>query len=125
MSTPSNPSWRYGVYAFPLVPLLTVASYVGSRAMLSAMNDELWSFLAGFVLSVLSQWVAVIFALVVLATVTLDARALRKSGEWAPNTFVYGFAGLLHLFGVVLWMTYFVSIPALSYYVYQRRQHID
>lgn len=130
MSTPStdssttNPSWRYGVYVFPLAPLLSAISYVGSRTMLSAMNDELWSFLAGFVLSVLSQWLAVSFALVVLAAVVLDARALGTREAWEPNTFVYGFAGLVHLFGAVLWMAYLLSVPALGYYVYQRRQHV-
>ncbi|EJN59637.1 hypothetical protein [Halogranum rubrum] len=123
MSTPSNPSWRYGVYVFPLVPLLSATSYVGSRAMLSTMNDELWRFLAGFVLSVLGQWLAVVFAVVVLAAVVLDARALATRGAWTPNTFVYGFAGLVHLFGAVLWMAYLLSVPALGYYVYRRRQH--
>ena len=125
MSTPSNPPWRYGVYAFLLVPLLSAVSYVGLFAGVSGVQETPSVFLIGFALTVLSQWVAIVLALVVLTALVLDARALaeRDDEAWSPNPYLYGLCGLVHVAGAFLVAPYVLSVPALSYYVYRRRQY--
>lgn len=125
-SNTANPPWRYGVYAFLLVPLLSAVSYVGLFAGFSGVQETPSVFVIGLVLTFLSQWVAIILALVVFTALILDVRALaeRDDGEWTPNPYLYGVGGLVHVAGAFLVAPYVLSVPALSYYVYRRRQRV-
>ena len=76
-------------------------------------------------LTVFSTWLAVLLAVVVAVSVYMDARVLASRENWAPNQYVFGGIGLVHLAGAELLVLNLLSVPSLLYYVHQRRQHIS
>lgn len=129
MAESPNPSWRYGVALFPFAPLLSLIALGSLRAFISISVAESLTEtgvlvgLATFFLGVLSGWFAVLVAVAV--SVFLDARAFAPHPTWSPNHYVFGSVGLVHLAGTQLQVLYFLSVPSLLYYVYQRRQHVS
>ena len=124
---PSNPRWRYGVALFPLVPLAALGNVVGYRAFLEltvhGSGDETSALAAvlAFLLSAVVSWAGIVAALVVLAALVLDARALRRGdAAFSPRPAFAGFVGLVHLAAWVLAPLYVVSVPPLAYYTYRR-----
>lgn len=123
----STPRWRYGVALFPLVPLAALVNVVGYRAFLEPTvhgpggeTSALAAVLA-FLLSSLVSIAGVVAALVVLAALVLDARALRRGDAgFSPRPAFAGFVGLVHLAAWVLASLYVVSMPPLAYYTYRR-----
>ncbi|WP_222917992.1 hypothetical protein [Natrinema sp. SYSU A 869] len=123
---PADPAWRYGVYLFPIAPLLTLSSNVALRLfVLAADAESLGVGLASFVVTVLAGWLSYLFAAVVAVALLMDALALREQPAWNPNPWLAGGLGLSHVAGAVLAVPYLFSVPAVGYYVYRRRQRLD
>ena len=125
MSTSSN--WWYGVAPFPLVPL---ASWVGRwssrlfiRISTAGGDPNVLAGVAAFATAVLSFWVGVIVALVVLVCLAADVRALRKRGAWSPSR-AWVAVGVVHLVGAEHWWLLSVSMPTLAYYQYRRHERV-
>ena len=78
---------------------------------------------AWFVLEMLSFWAGILVAAVVLVCLLADLRILSGNETWSPSLF-WGLSGVIHLGGVVFPKLLFVSVPALSYYLYRRRVHL-
>ena len=53
-----------------------------------------------------------------------DARALRDHRAWNPNPWLVGVLGIVHFAGAVLAFPYLLSVPAIAYYAYRRRQRV-
>jgi hypothetical protein len=79
--------------------------------------------IASFVLSVVTFWGGILVALIVLGCLLTDIRVLGREGTWSPNP-AWGLAGLVHLAGAVFSMLLVLSVPALSYYLYRRHDHV-
>lgn len=127
MTEPSNPAWRYGVALFPLSPLLWLVA-VGSVVVFASIPESEIGVLVGigaWVLAVLSSWVAIPLALLVAASLYLDARSIARFAGDAPNQYVVGGVGLVHVAGSILAFPYVVSVPAITYYLYRRRRYVS
>lgn len=124
MSEPSDPLWRYGVYAFVVPPALLALSYLGVAAFVqSAQTESPLLALGSLALTALSSWLAYPVVLVVAVSLFLDARALSDSDR-ALNEWFAGLLGLVHVAGAVVAVPYLVSVPGIGYYLYRRRQHV-
>jgi hypothetical protein len=123
----SRSPWWYGIALFPLVLLLELLSRFGSRTFIAASSalgePNLAVGIASFVLSVAAFWSGILEALIVLVCLLVDIRALNRAGTWSPSP-AWGFAGLLHLIGSVFSVLLVLSVPALSYYLYRRHEHV-
>lgn len=131
MAPTGNPPWRYGVALFP-VPLLLSILAVGSLFAFVSLSQSgttaesgVLVALATFALTVLSSWLATLVGIVVAASVFLDARAFADHEAWSPNRWLFGGIGLLHVAATELLVLNLVSVPALLYYLYRRRQHVS
>jgi hypothetical protein len=61
---------------------------------------------------------------IVLVCLLGDVRALRRAPEWFPSI-AWPLVGVVHLAGVVLPVSFALSVPLLSYYLYGRRERIS
>ncbi|WP_254761444.1 hypothetical protein [Natrinema marinum] len=121
----ADPSWRYGVYLFPVGPVSMLSSYAGLRLFVSASEGgSIGVGIAAFVVTVLAGWLSYLFAAIVAVALVMDARALRDHPAWNPNPWLVGVLGVVHLAGAVLAYPYLLSTPAIAYYVYRRRRHV-
>ncbi|MFC6767215.1 hypothetical protein [Natrinema soli] len=124
-AVPADPSWRYGVYLFPLGPLSMLCSYGGLWLFTRATDAEsIGVGIAAFVATVLAGWLSYLFAAIVAIALSMDARALRDHPTWNSTPWLAVGAGLVHFSGAVLAVPYLLSVPAIAYYVYRRRQHV-
>ncbi|AGB30949.1 hypothetical protein C488_02725 [Natrinema pellirubrum DSM 15624] len=122
---PADPVWRYGVYLFPIAPLLTLISTAALRFFVVAADREaLGAGLVSFAVTVLAGWLSFLFAAVVAVALLMDALALRDRPGWNPNPWLVGALGLVHVAGAELAVAYLFSVPAIGYYVYRRRQRL-
>lgn len=120
-----NPSWRYGVYLFPIGPLSLVLSHAALGLFVQASEaGSLGVGLSTFAVTVLAGWLSVLCSAVVAVALGMDALALRDHPAWNPNPWLAGIVGLGHLAGAELAYPYLLSVPAIGYYVYRRRQHV-
>ncbi|WP_435119228.1 hypothetical protein [Halolamina sp. C58] len=130
MSEPSDTDWRYGVYLFPLPPLLSLVAAGGMWGFIALTSSGSFSdadALAGigaFLLTVAGSWLAILFALVVAVAAFMDARALAERGSWSPNRYAVGALGIVHLAATQLLPLSLLSTPLLAAYVYRRRQRV-
>jgi len=130
MSEPSDTDWRYGVYLFPLPPLLSLLAAGGMGGFVSLTSSGSFSdadaliALAAFLLTVVASWLAIIFALAVAVSSVMDARTLAERGSWSPNQYALGAVGLLHLAATQLLPLSLLSTALLAAYVYRRRQRV-
>ncbi|AFK17897.1 hypothetical protein E6P09_03880 [Haloferax mediterranei ATCC 33500] len=75
-------------------------------------------------MTVLSQWGAIFFGLVVLVALVLDIRGLRNSeAPWRPN-WAWGLVGLPNLAVGVYPPILAASVPLLSFYLYRRGKQV-
>ncbi|RDI71710.1 hypothetical protein [Halopelagius longus] len=122
---PGPSRWWYGVAPFPVVVCTAFLAEVAARrfvAVSTAAGDPNVALgLASFALVALAQGVSVLVAVVVLASLLLDVRALRRAGEWTP-TWAWGLAGVVHFAAVEFTPLFLVSVPSLAYYLYRRRE---
>ncbi|QLK26964.1 hypothetical protein HYG81_04975 [Natrinema zhouii] len=124
-AVPADQSWRYGVYLFPLGPLSMLCSYAGLWLFTRATDAEsIGVGVAAFIVTVLAGWLSYLFAAIVAIAISMDARALRDHPTWNPSPWLAVGAGLVHFAGAVLAGPYLLSVPAIAYYVYRRRQHV-
>jgi hypothetical protein len=127
MSEPADTDWRYGVYLFPLPPLLSLLAAGGMWAFVSLASSGSFSdadALAGigaFLLTVAGSWLAILFAVVVAVSAVVDARTLAERGSWSPNQYALAAVGLCHLAATQLLPLSLLSTPLLAAYVYRRR----
>ncbi|WP_226480093.1 hypothetical protein [Natrinema amylolyticum] len=122
---PADPAWRYGAYLFPIAPLSTLTSNAALRLFVQTADTEsLGVGLASFVVTVLAGWLSYLFAVVVAVALVMDALGLREHPAWNPNPWLAGGLGLSHFAGAVLAVPYLLSVPAIGYYVYRRRQRL-
>ncbi|WP_245853062.1 hypothetical protein [Natrinema ejinorense] len=122
----SNPSWRYGVYLFPIPPLLLVVTYATvSLFTVAAQAESPLLAIGAFAATVLTGWVAYLIAAVVAVALAMDALALRDHPAWNPNPWLAAVLGVVHFGGAFLAVPYLASVPGISYYVYRRRQSVD
>ncbi|WP_226007647.1 hypothetical protein [Natrinema salinisoli] len=122
---PRDPAWRYGIYTFPIGPFSLVASYTGlSLFVLAADSESLGMGLASFAVVFLGGWLSYLFAAIAAVALLMDALTLRDHPAWTPNPWFAGGLALVHFAGAVLAVPYLLSVPAIGYYVYRRRQHI-
>jgi hypothetical protein len=131
MSAPSgstvspDPSWRYGIYLFLIGPFFVVTSHAALGLFVQASETgSLGVGLGSFAVTVLAGWLSVLFSALVAVALVMDALALRDHSSWNPNPWLAGVLGLLHLAGAELAVPYLISVPAIGYYVYRRRQHV-
>ncbi|WP_224333209.1 hypothetical protein [Haloprofundus halobius] len=93
--------------------------YFGAGDFEPATIDVL-SLIGSFAVSIL----AVIVALGVLVALALDLRALRRGDYgWRPS-WAWALGGVVNVAAAVGAPLYAVSLPALGYYLYRRRQRV-
>jgi hypothetical protein len=123
----SRSPWWFGVVLFPVVPLLSLLSGIGSRAFIavstSAGEPNVGVGIASFVLTVVSFWGGILVALVVLGCLLADIRVLKRDQAWSPHV-AWALAGVVHLAGAVFSALLILSVPALSYYLYRRHERV-
>jgi len=123
----SRSRWWFGVILFPVVPLLSLLSGIGSRAFIavstSAGEPNVGVGIASFLLTVISFWGGILIALVVLLCLLADIRVLRRDQTWSPHI-AWALAGIVHFAGTVFSMLFVLSVPALSYYLYRRHERV-
>lgn len=111
---------------FPLVLLSSLLSGFGSRTFLRTLDggDPNVGFaIVSFALSVIAFWGGILLGVIVLVCLIADVRALRRDGPWRPSLF-WVLAGVVHLVGAVFSAALVLSIPALSVYLYRRRERV-
>ncbi|EMA08637.1 hypothetical protein C437_08127 [Haloarcula vallismortis ATCC 29715] len=75
-----------------------------------------------FALTVLTNWAAVLFSVLLTVGLFLDSRRLRRTdGGWQPTP-LYALAGIVHGVGSTLLAAFAVSVPVMGYYLYRRRR---
>ncbi|MDF9744149.1 hypothetical protein [Natrinema salsiterrestre] len=120
-----NPPWRYGVYVFPIGPVLLLLSRTALELFVQASEaGSLAIGLSTFAVTLIAGWSSVLCSAVVAVALVMDALALRDHPYWNPNPWLAGVVGIGHLAGAELAYPYLLSVPAIGYYVYRRRQHI-
>ena len=75
---------------------------------------------AWFTVQILSFWTGILVAVVVLVCLLADLRLRSGDRTRSPSIF-WGLAGVVHLGAVLFTELLFISVPALSYYLYRRR----
>jgi hypothetical protein len=117
-------SWWYGVALFPLVAVTTLLSDLSSRTFIIASSSggdpNVVAGIASFVLAVASFWGGILVALVVFVCLLADIRALGDGENWSPSI-AWSLGGLAHLGAAVFSPLLTISIPALTCYIYRRR----
>lgn len=122
----SRSSWWCGILLFPVVILTSVASDFAAHAFFVAAQSSdspLGMDVAWFVLQTLFFWTGVLVAVIVLCCLVMDLRSHSGNETWSPTP-LWGLAGVAHIGGAVFSGVLVVSVPALSYYLYQRRVHV-
>jgi hypothetical protein len=123
----SRSPWWYGIALFPLVLLSNVLSGFGSRRFVAASSGtaepNVGVAIVAFVVSVAAFWGGLLVASLVLVCLLGDIRALGGDGTWSPSP-AWGLAGVVHLVGAVFSPALFLSVPALSYYLFRRRDRV-
>jgi hypothetical protein len=121
-------SWWYGVALFPLVAVTTLLSDFGSRTFIvvssSGGDPNVAAGIASFVLAVVSFWGGIFVALVVLACLLADIRALGDDERWSPSI-AWSLGGLAHLGAAVFSPLLLASLPLLTCYLYRRFDHLE
>ncbi|SEW11331.1 hypothetical protein [Natrinema salifodinae] len=121
----ADPSWRYGVYLFPVPPLLVAVSDVALALFVRAVELESAGLrIVTFVGILLVGWLSYLFAAIVAVALTADVLALRDHPGWNSNPWLAAGLGVVHVAGTELAFPYLISVPAIGYYVYRRRQLI-
>lgn len=122
---PSNPSWRFGVYLFPLAPLSLLVAYAAVSLFVFAVETESTGIGVGvFFVTLLAGLFSYLFAIVTAVALVGDAVALRDRPDWNPNPWLAGVLALVHLGGAALTVPYLLSVPGIGYYVFRRRRHV-
>jgi hypothetical protein len=110
------------------VPALSLLSGLASRTFIAASASEadlnVGVGVASFVLGIISFWGALLVGVIVLVCLLGDVRALRREPEWSPSI-AWSLAGIAQLAGVVFPAAFVLSVPLLSYYLYERREHVS
>jgi hypothetical protein len=124
----SPPYWWYGVALFPFVVLTSVITPFAMQRFVSASTTagepNVAAALASFALTILASWLGILVAVIVLVCLVADVWALRKCDAWSPS-WVWGLAGVAHLAGALFSPILLGSVPALSYYLYRRRNRVS
>jgi hypothetical protein len=119
--------WWFGVVLFPVVPLLSLLSGIGSRTFIavstSAGDPNVGVGIDSFLLTVVAFWGGILIALVVLLCLLADIRVLKRDQPWSPHI-AWALAGVVHLAGTVFSTLFILSVPALSYYLYRRHERV-
>jgi hypothetical protein len=116
-------SWSSGILLFPLVILASLISRFAEQAFFIAADspdsaigaDVVW-----FILQMISFWVGILIAVVVLVCLLADLRSCKEERTQSTTAF-WGLAGAIHIGGAIFIELLLISVPALSYYMYQRR----
>jgi hypothetical protein len=115
----------YGLAAlFVLPPGCIALSRFSMQLFVSSTatgEGSLGTFLGAFALTVLANWAAVLFSLLLAVGLLLDSRHLQRTdGDWSPTP-LYALAGVVHGVGTSLLPAFAVSVPVIGYYLYRRR----
>lgn len=73
-----------------------------------------------FLLGALSFWIGLLVAVVVLVCLLADLWALNTDSARLLSL-LWVVSGVVHLGGILFTELFLISVPALSYYAYQRR----
>ncbi len=118
----SSPSqWWYGVLLFPLSVVLGIISR--QTLVLFVRNtgsEEPLVPIGWFVLSFLTDLVMILLSLVILVSLLLDIRKIRKAETaWRPH-WIWLAVGVLHIIASVFNPLFVASVPLLIFYLYRR-----
>lgn len=125
----SSPSyWWYGVALFPVVVLTSILTPFATQQFVTASTaagePKVAAAFASFALSILASWLGIVVAVIVLVCLVADVWALRRRAAWSPS-WAWGLAGVAHLTGSLFSPLLLGSVPALSYYIYRRRDRVS
>ena len=73
-----------------------------------------------FLLQALSFWIGLLVAVIVLGCLLADLWALDTDSARLLSL-LWSVSGIVHLGGILFTELFLISVPALSYYAYQRR----
>ena len=119
----SSSSWWYGILLFPAVILASLTSRFAENAFFATAqspDSTIGMDVAWFILQMLSFWTGILVAVVVFVCLLADLRS-RSRDRTQSSSLLWGLAGVVHLGGVIFTELLFISVPALSYYMYRRR----
>ena len=119
----SRLSWLYGILLFPVVIFASLTSRFAEQAFFTTAKSSdsiIGMDVAWFTLQMVSFWVGILVAAVVLVCLLADLRS-RSGEETQSSSIFWGLGGVVHLGGAVFTELLFISVPALSYYLYRRR----
>jgi hypothetical protein len=119
----SSSSWWYGIFLFPVVILASLTSRFAEHAFFAtaqSSDSTIGMDVAWFTVQILSFWTGILVAVVVLVCLLADLRLRSGDRTRSPSIF-WGLAGVVHLGAVLFTELLFISVPALSYYLYRRR----
>jgi ABC-type uncharacterized transport system fused permease/ATPase subunit len=119
----SSSSWLYGILLFPVVILASLTSRFAEQAFFTTVqspDSSIGMDVAWFTLQMVSFWAGILVAVVVLVCLLADLRSRSGEETQSPSIF-WGLGGVVHLGGAVFTELLFISVPALSYYLYRRR----
>jgi nitric oxide reductase large subunit len=119
----SSSSWWYGIFLFPVVILSSLTSRFAEYAFFATAQspDSIIGLdVAWFTLQMLLFWIGILVAVVVLVCLLGDLR-LRSRDRTRSSSIFWGIVGVVHLGAVLFTELLFISVPALSYYLYRRR----
>lgn len=119
----SSSSWWYGILLFPVVILASLTSRFAEYAFFATAqspDSTIGMDVAWFTLQMLSFWIGIFLAVVVLVCLLADLRSRSRDRTQSSSIF-WGLAGIVHLGGVIFTELLFISVPILSYYLYLRR----
>ena len=119
----SSSSWWYGILLFPAVILASLTSRFAENAFFATAqspDSTIGMDVAWFILQMLSFWTGILVAVVVFVCLLADLRS-RSRDRTQSSSLLWGLAGVVHLGGVIFTELLFISVPALSYYLYRRR----
>lgn len=121
----SDPAWRYGVYLFPIPPLLSLLADAGLVLFVRSVTAETPLIgIAVFFATVVASWTSSLLAAVVAVALPADALALRAHPRWTPKPSLAAGLGLAYLVSAFVPVLYLLSVPGTGYYVYARRRHV-
>ena len=119
----SSSSWLYGILLFPVVILASLTSRFAEQAFFATAqspDSTIGMDVAWFTLQMLSFWTGILVAVVVLVCLLADLRSRSGKETQSPSIF-WGLAGVVHLGGAIFTELLLVSVPTLTYYLYQTR----
>lgn len=121
----SDPAWRYGIYLFPVPPLLSLLADAGLALFVRSVTAETPLIgIAVFFATVVASWTSSLLAAVVAVALPADALALRDHPRWTPKPSLAAGLGLAYLVSAFVPVLYLLSVPGTGYYVYVRRRRV-